>query len=467
MSSEPTPSFPLMEGLPSRRPFGGKRRLYNVVRLRFKTHFITHLYDTQMLELHKGDKVIAETSRGPVVAELTEEVRREIHPRKQLRKVLRKATDRDLETLAENEAYEREAFRYAIERVRDRDLSMKLIQVHIMHDRSRMVFYFSSEGRVDFRLLVRDLAQRLRTRIEMRQIGARDGARMVGGLGPCGRELCCSTFLEKFAPVSIRMAKDQGLTLNPRKVSGMCGRLMCCLVYEQQIYHRARRRLPRVGKPVSTAEGLGTIRTVNVLQETVRVLLDDGQDMTLPLSEVVILTSRELERRRESSQDEPPASPEQALRSVLTEVAEGEDEYLWEDDAGLAEKKKPARRRKKPEEGAAAKPEEAEDGGEGGDAEDSANKNRRKRRRRRRTTEGAPAPQAGEKKAEARKSAPRQGSPKKAEGAPKKAEGAPKAAAQSPAPAADGGDKPRRKRRRRRRKPGEGGGEGGGGEEGA
>lgn len=323
-------------GALTRKPFGGKRRLHNVVRLRFKSSFTSHAYDARLLDLAKDDKVIAETSKGPSLAIVTSEVYREVMPKNSLKRVLRRASSQDLAKEEANTAREAEAFVYALHKVRARDLDLKLIQVQGMHDGSKLIFFFSSEGRIDFRDLVKDLAHRFRTRIEMRQIGARDGARMIGGIGPCGRELCCSTFLESFAPVSIRMAKDQGLTLNPKKVSGMCGRLMCCLVYEQQVYHRARKRLPRVGRPVETALGPGTIKSVDVLQERAQIYMDAGGVEIFPISEVIVMTPRELERRKaaelaQASSPAEAAAPARGFKDSLREVVAGEDEYIWEE----------------------------------------------------------------------------------------------------------------------------------------
>ncbi len=459
MSSEATPPgsvppFPLQKGLPERRPFGGKRRLFNVARLRFPTSFLTQLYDTQMLDLNKGEQVVVETSRGPALATLTSEVHREIHPRQQLKKVLRRATSQDIQRAKENLGKEQEAFLYAIRRIRERKLAMKLVQVHCMHDNSRIVFYFSAEGRVDFRQLVKDLAHQLRTRIEMRQIGARDGARMIGGIGPCGRELCCSTFLEKFAPVSIRMAKEQGLTLNPRKVSGMCGRLMCCLVYEQQIYHKTRRRLPRPGKPVATPMGLGIIKEVSVLKESVLVSLDDGQRESFPVKEVILLTPRELEKRRDAQESSETLSPQEAFQKALGQVARGEDEYLWDDKKD--EEKKPSRRRRRRR-------------SDGGGAKDEGGDKSRSPRRSRRPGD---KPKGGAQKGGAPKEANAKGAdgntadkPRRTRRRRRPAEGAKPSTGtkasnnQSAKPLAAEGEAPKRRRRRRRRPAGGGGGE--------
>ena len=357
-ASGAAPGSPFIGPLKKRKPFGGSRRLYNVVRLRFKSSFISHTYDARLLDLNKSDHVIAETSKGPSLAVITSEVYREVLSKGSLKRVLRKATGQDLSRAEVNGRREAEAFAYAIDRLRHRRLDMKLIQVHCMHDGSKLIFYFSADGRIDFRELVKDLAHRFRTRIEMRQIGARDGARMIGGIGPCGRELCCSTFLESFAPVSIRMAKNQGLTLNPKKVSGMCGRLMCCLVYEQQIYHRARRRLPRAGRLVETVEGRGTIKSVDVVQEKVKVLLEEGPMEIFPVSEVVVLTPRDLEQRKAEEvrlEAEAQANEGQGqskhFKDALRDVMTGEDQYLWEEPAGGGDKKgeeDEKRRRRKP-----------------------------------------------------------------------------------------------------------------------
>ncbi len=316
--------------VPNRHPFGGKKRLHNVVRLRFKASFLAHWYDAGVLDLTDGDCVIAETSRGPAVGQIVGEVQRRVVPMGSLKAVDRKASSEDLESSEVNQRDEREALKLALGCIRERNLSMKLVQVHYMHDRSKAIFYFSAEGRIDFRGLVKDLAADLRMRIEMRQIGARDGARMIGGIGPCGRELCCSTFLENFSPVSIRMAKDQGLTLNPKKVSGMCGRLMCCLVYEQQVYASARRRLPRHGKPVATAQGLGTIKSVDVLQETVAVYLDEGKLETYAVADVVVLSPKQVEKRRELAKTE---QQNRGGRRGGRRGEAGEDEYLWTDES--------------------------------------------------------------------------------------------------------------------------------------
>lgn len=268
---------------------GAKKRLYNVVQAVFRTNFIKYHFDARELQLSPGDQVIVRTERGPLIAEITGQIQRRMLPANSISQVLRKATESDISQADKNETREREAYRFCIERIRGRNLPMKLIRVQFMQDGSKIVFYFSADGRVDFRDLVKDLAHQFRTRIEMHQIGVRDGARMLGGIGPCGRELCCSTFLDNFAPVSIRMAKHQGLTLNPTKVSGMCGRLMCCLVYEQQIYRRMRKSLPRAGQRVRTEMGEGEILGLDVINRKVTVRLDDQNRETFRVADIEVI----------------------------------------------------------------------------------------------------------------------------------------------------------------------------------
>ena len=292
------------------RAFEQKARLMNVVEVQLDDTFLKHTCDARELSLRPGDSVVVETSRGPTVGTVQSHVQRRLVENAAIDSVLRRATDQDAETQARHRQMELDAYRFAIERVRGRKLPMKLIRAQWMHDGSKLVFYFSAEGRIDFRDLVKDLAHRFRARIEMHQIGVRDGARMLGGIGPCGRELCCSTFLENFAPVSIRMAKDQGLTLNPAKVSGMCGRLMCCLVYEQQLYRSMRKRVPRAGRRVRTRLGEGDVIDVDIINQRVSVELPDGSRKLFPVAEVI-----------EVGKDSPDAYVDDGLAGV---------EYIWD-----------------------------------------------------------------------------------------------------------------------------------------
>jgi cell fate regulator YaaT (PSP1 superfamily) len=200
--------------------------------------------------------------------------------------ILRKATPTDLSGRPALIQREREARDFCLERIRTRVLPMKLTEVRISLDSSKAMFYFTAEGRVDFRELVKDLVHHLRTRVELRQIGVRDEARVLGSAGACGRPLCCRSFLQAFAPVSIRMAKDQNLTLNPGKLSGMCGRLKCCLAFEHPLYAELRRALPKVGCCVGTCQGPGTVRGQNVLEQTVLVALETGGQLRLRPEEI-------------------------------------------------------------------------------------------------------------------------------------------------------------------------------------
>lgn len=305
-------SPPTEATLSSNRPFGGKKKLYNIATVQFRLGPTKHDADARELQLHVGQQVIVDTARGPVIAVVTSPIHRKVVPVDSLPKILRKATETDALQAEKNEDVERDAYRFGIERIRARKLPMKLIRAQFMQDGSKIVFYFSAEGRIDFRDLVKDLAHRFRARIEMHQIGVRDGARMLGGIGPCGRELCCSTFLDNFDPVSIRMAKDQGLTLNPKKVSGMCGRLMCCLVYEQQVYRRMRTRLPRAGQRVNTDTGPAEILDVDVINRRVTVRFDDNNRRSLPVDEVAVI------------------DPNAIIETVDSEASPSTD-YLWDD----------------------------------------------------------------------------------------------------------------------------------------
>jgi cell fate regulator YaaT (PSP1 superfamily) len=229
--------------------------------------------DAGALILRAGDKVMVEDRRGPLLGQVT--VPSAERPmRGPLLRVLRRADERDLGRAEAHQRREREALALARERARARGLAIKVFRTEIFPG-ERAMFYFSSDQRVDFRELVRDLAAQLHTRIEMRQVGVRDEAKMVGGIGSCGRELCCTTFLPQFAPVTIKMAKTQNLVLNPTKVSGQCGRLKCCLVYEEAMYVEAARNLPRVGKRVETPEGPGRVEDLDVLAGKVRVWFPD------------------------------------------------------------------------------------------------------------------------------------------------------------------------------------------------
>ncbi|HAK42152.1 MAG TPA: stage 0 sporulation protein [Clostridium sp.] len=256
--------------------------MITVIGVRFKKAGKIYYFNPGDLDIKKGDFVVVETARGVEFGECVvgKKELREGEIVAPLKNVIRKALEEDINTNKINKEKEEEAFKVCLEKIKAHDLTMKLIDVEYTFDNNKVIFYFTADGRVDFRELVKDLASIFRTRIELRQIGVRDEAKMTGGLGPCGRSLCCSTFLGEFAPVSIKMAKEQNLSLNPTKISGICGRLMCCLNYEQETYEGIRKRLPKVGSIVDTCYGKGEVISNSVVKEAVKVKvnLKDGED---------------------------------------------------------------------------------------------------------------------------------------------------------------------------------------------
>lgn len=251
----------------------------NIVGIRFKKPGKIYFFDAGSLTLEIRDHVIVDTANGEDYAEVA--MANRTMPDEQiitpLRKVIRKTTPRDEKHYEENQKKEKEAFTIAEEKIKKHKLEMKLTEVEYKFDNSKIIFYFTAEGRVDFRELVKDLASVFRTRIELRQIGVRDEVRKIGGNGVCGRELCCCSFLNNFDAVSIKMAKEQNMSLNPSKISGCCGRLMCCLRYEQDVYEDKLTRLPKIGAIVKTEEGEGMVDSVETLKEKVRVKFRDGE----------------------------------------------------------------------------------------------------------------------------------------------------------------------------------------------
>jgi cell fate regulator YaaT (PSP1 superfamily) len=251
-----------------------------VVSVRFRSGCKTYFFDPRELTVEAGQDIIVETAQGPEFAQCSQgnhEVpdQQVVQP---LRAVLRIATDNDRHTAAYNRGREKEAFEICQKKIAQHKLEMKLVRVECSFDGSKILFFFTADGRVDFRELVKDLAGVFRARIELRQIGVRDEAKMLGGLGICGRPFCCAQFMDEFLPVSIKMAKTQNLSLNPTKISGTCGRLMCCLKYEQDAYEDAVKRMPKNDSFVLTPDGPGNVSDVNLLKETVNVRLDDRTD---------------------------------------------------------------------------------------------------------------------------------------------------------------------------------------------
>jgi len=203
-----------------------------------------------------------------------------------LKNIIRKATDDDLKTRKENEAMEQEARQFCLEKIRERELPMKLIEVECLFDKSQIIFYFTAESRVDFRELVKDLVQRFKIRIELRQIGARHEARIVKGLGICGREVCCANMIPNLDRVSVKMAKEQSVSLNPEKISGLCGRLMCCLAFEFDVYQDMKKDIPKCGKMINTAEGRGKIIRQNIFKGEIVVELESGKEITVNIDDL-------------------------------------------------------------------------------------------------------------------------------------------------------------------------------------
>ena len=255
--------------------------MIKVIGVRFRTAGKIYFFDPGNLEIKRSDHVIVETARGieygTVVGEPKEiDEEKVIQP---LKPVLRVATQRDDEQEAANKEKEKDAFKICLEKIRKHGLEMKLIDAEYTFDNNKVLFYFTADGRIDFRELVKDLAAVFKTRIELRQIGVRDETKILGGIGICGRELCCHKHLSEFVPVSIKMAKEQNLSLNPTKISGVCGRLMCCLKHEEETYEELNRRLPNVGDHVTTEDGLrGEVASVNVLRQLVNVIVEVGDE---------------------------------------------------------------------------------------------------------------------------------------------------------------------------------------------
>ncbi|ADQ07861.1 PSP1 domain protein [Caldicellulosiruptor hydrothermalis 108] len=248
-----------------------------VVGVRFKKAGKIYWFDPNNIDLKAGDDVIVETVRGIEMGKVMIE-KREVPDEEivqPLKKVVRKATEEDYKKAQENMEKAAKALEICKEKVQKHGLPMKLLHAEYTFDNNKLLFYFTAEGRVDFRELVKDLAAVFRTRIELRQIGVRDDTKFRGGLGPCGREVCCAVHLCEFVPISIKMAKQQGLVLNPAKISGLCGRLMCCLTYEQKFYEEAMLKLPGIGAIVKTADGIGEVVEVSVLKEKIKVRFED------------------------------------------------------------------------------------------------------------------------------------------------------------------------------------------------
>ena len=252
----------------------------NIIGVRFKKPGKIYFFDPDGIEIEQGKHVIVETAMGKEYGEVA--IANRIIPDdklvKPLKKIIRVATNKDRKQHEENKEKEKEALKICEKKVKEHGLDMKLTDVEYKFDRSKLLFFFKADGRIDFRDLVKDLASIFKTRIELRQIGVRDEVRSLGGNGMCGRELCCCSFLGNFEAVSIKMAKEQNISLNPSKISGNCGRLMCCLKYEQEVYEEKLKRLPKVGAIVKTEDGEGEVCGVETLKEIIKVKFHDGED---------------------------------------------------------------------------------------------------------------------------------------------------------------------------------------------
>ena len=275
-----------------------------IIGVRFKRLGKIYFFDPKWLEVKKGENVIVETSQGEEIAEVVVP-NRLVEEKKittPLKKVLRLASQRDLKHAEECRKKEKEAFEVCKKKIKEHGLEMTLTDVEYKFDNSKILFYFTADGRIDFRELVKDLAAIYKTRIELRQIGVRDEVKRIGGNGVCGRELCCCSFLRDFETVSIKMAKEQNISLNPSKISGNCGRLMCCLKYEQDVYEDKLKRLPNVGAIVKTPDGEGEIDTIEILKEVVRVKFKNGDIYNYkkyPASEIKVIKDTVKERADE------------------------------------------------------------------------------------------------------------------------------------------------------------------------
>jgi len=273
--------------------------MVNIIGVRFKKAGKIYYFDPDGVKINKYTPVIVETARGIEygITVITNRTISEKELTTPLKKVMRIANKDDTNKNKQNKQKEIEAFDICIEKIKQHNLEMKLIDVELTFDHNKLIFYFTSDGRVDFRELVKELAYIFKTRIELRQIGVRDEAKMLNGMGICGRTLCCSTFLGDFQPVSIKMAKEQNLSLNPSKISGICGRLMCCLKYEEDIYEELNQNLPAVGDYVKTPDGNGDVLSVNILRQLVKVSVKKKENNDLLLNYYNVKEIKLLERR--------------------------------------------------------------------------------------------------------------------------------------------------------------------------
>ena len=308
--------------------------MVNVIGVRFQNAGKLYFFDPGANWPTPGDFVVVETARGIELGEVVTSVH-EMNDEQltaPLKKVVRIASAQDIQHEKDNKIAEKEAYTICQRKIGEHKLDMKLVSVEYTFDNSKILFYFTANGRVDFRSLVKDLASVFKTRIELRQIGVRDEAKMLGGLGPCGRPICCGAFLGDFQPVSIKMAKEQNLSLNPTKISGVCGRLMCCLKYEEDNYEQTRKRMPKIGREIMTPDGPGTVWDLNVIKESVRVRVQKGDT-----SELKDFTLEELAQVSGKSEASRQQADMPVFRNAESEPVKQENEES-EEAAAAAEK---------------------------------------------------------------------------------------------------------------------------------
>lgn len=302
-----------------------------IIGVQFQKNGKLYYFDPNGYEVKPGEYVIVDTSRGMDLGEVSMGNREtdgdnETIP---LKKVIRKATEQDIQHSMENRQKEKDAFSICQKKIIEHKLEMKLVSVEYAFDNSKILFFFTANGRVDFRSLVKDLASIFKMRIELRQIGVRDEAKMLGGLGPCGRTICCGSFLDQFQPVSIKMAKEQNLSLNPTKISGVCGRLMCCLKYEQDHYETTRKKMPKVGREVITPDGNGPVTDLNIVKETVFVRLTNGDTSEIkeyPLENIIRPQEPDHTKKNQIRETDAVKSDDQDEETIISDCVSEEDE---------------------------------------------------------------------------------------------------------------------------------------------
>ncbi len=420
--------------------------MVEIISVRFKNGGKQYYFNPDGKQFRLGDGVIVETSRGTEYGECVQEntMIDEIELIAPLRPVVRKATEEDRLTVEKNKEKEKKAFAICQEKIAEHGLDMKLVEAEYSFEGNKVLFFFTSDGRVDFRALVKDLASTIHARIELRQIGVRDEAKMLGGLGICGRPFCCSQFLDEFQPVSIKMAKTQNLSLNPTKISGTCGRLMCCLKYEQDAYEDLVKKAPKQDSFVETPDGAGTVSSVNLLRQTVQVRLDSAPETPKCYHNCELCVIRSGKGKRPEDYVEPPLEELAKLRRQPEEQEAG----MSEEEALTAALDAAFGRRETP----AEVPEPLEEAQEEGQRPARARRNRSRNRRPKVEGEAPKAEQPAAKqdkpREEGQTARPERRRPARQPKAPQEGSEAPAA---PPAPREGGEKKPYRRRRRRPR----------------